>query len=168
LTRQVLTQILLERHPDKMELFPTALLHGLLRANDFAAGLWEAYLRQALLALETIQRAIPPLGSPFAWLPNWLSGWPAAPTPAPARETAAPSASAPAAAGGDESLASRLAALEDRIAALESHAPADEGAADLGEPGSVSDADGASQSTGSGALERLERRVSGLEKRSRS
>ncbi len=90
LTRQVLTQILLERHPEKMELFPIALLHGLLRANDLANGLWEAYLRQALLALDNLQRAMPPLSTPLAWLPTWLPGWPA---PAPLHQRKRPSRS---------------------------------------------------------------------------
>ncbi len=122
LTRQVLTQILLERHPEKMELFPIALLHGLLRANDLATGLWEAYLRQALQALENLQRAMPPLSTPLAWLPSWLPGWPA-PAPADAAEP----------------LSDRLAALEDRIVQLESHSshaaggrPEDKHAATLG------------------------------------
>jgi polyhydroxyalkanoate synthesis repressor PhaR len=101
LTRQVLTQILLERHPEKMELFPIALLHGLLRANDLATGLWEAYLRQALLALESLQRTMSPLSTPLAWLPTWLPGW-----TSPSGDTAEP-------------VANRLAALERRIAQLE-------------------------------------------------
>jgi polyhydroxyalkanoate synthesis repressor PhaR len=101
LTRQILTQILIERHPEKMELFPIALLHGLLRANDLATGLWEAYLRQALLALESLQRAMPPLTTPLGWLPNWLPAWPASP------------------AASSEPLANRLTELEERIAQLE-------------------------------------------------
>jgi polyhydroxyalkanoate synthesis repressor PhaR len=107
LTRQILTQILLERHPEKMELFPVALLHGLLRANDLATGLWEAYLRQALVALDSLQRAMPPLSTPLGWLPPWLSGW-----------TAPPPATTP---KSTEALADRLAALETRIAQLEQH-----------------------------------------------
>ncbi|MGO9467509.1 MAG: polyhydroxyalkanoate synthesis regulator DNA-binding domain-containing protein [Isosphaeraceae bacterium] len=136
LTRQVLTQILLERHPEKMELFPIALLHGLLRANDLANGLWEAYLRQALLALDNLQRAMPPLSTPLAWLPTWLPGWPA-PAPAPPAEAAEP-------------LAERLAALEDRIMQLEAH--------------SAHAAGGKAGGTSSGSLAALEGRVSGLEK----
>jgi polyhydroxyalkanoate synthesis repressor PhaR len=135
LTRQILTQILIERHPDKMELFPIALLHGLLRANDLATGLWEAYLRQALLALESLQRAMPPLSAPLSWLPTWLPGWPAAPPARPA-DSADP-------------VANRLAALEGRIAQLEAHSEHTTG--------------GKSQDTTDGAVAALERRVSGLE-----
>lgn len=136
LTRQILTQILLERHPEKMELFPVALLHGLLRANDLAAGLWEAYLRQALVALDSLQRAMPPFNSPLGWLPSWLPGWPT-PPPAPPAESR-------------DALASRLAALEDRIAQLEAHSNQNRG----GQPAAWND----------GTLAALERRVSGLEK----
>jgi polyhydroxyalkanoate synthesis repressor PhaR len=136
LTRQILTQILLERHPEKMELFPIALLHGLLRANDLATGLWEAYLRQALLALESLQRAMPPLSTPFPWLPTWLPGWPAQP-PSPPADSAEP-------------LANRMAALEDRIAQLEAYSDRAAGATSEGKH--------------AGTLGALERRVSGLEK----
>jgi len=135
LTRQILTQILLERHPEKMELFPVALLHGLLRASDLAAGLWEAYLRLALLSLENLQRAMPPLPTPLSWLSTWLPGWPA-PAAAPTAESAG-------------ALADRLAELEDRIGKLEAHASHAGGAKPDGESAST--------------LAELERRVSGLE-----
>jgi len=115
LTRQVLTQILLERHPEKMELVPAALLHGLLRANDLAAEFWRAYLRQALLALEGLQRALDPLG----WLPGRLPGRPAPAAPAE----------------GPEALARRLAALEERLARLEVPPPAAAPPAPGGAPG---------------------------------
>ena len=136
LTRQVLTQILIERHPEKMELFPIALLHGLLRANDLAAGLWEAYLRQALLALESLQRTVLPLSTPLAWLPTWLPGL-TSPPPLPRNDSADP-------------LADRLAALEDRIAYLEVHSNRAAGSTPEGKHAST--------------LGALERRVSGLEK----
>jgi polyhydroxyalkanoate synthesis repressor PhaR len=143
LTRQILTQILLERHPDKMELFPIALLHGLLRANDLAAGLWEAYLRQALLTFESMQRAMPTVPSPLGWLPNWLSGWPGQPP------AAAPAPAAPPAADPANVVADRLAALEERIAELEAH--------------SWHTSSTSRQAKRSTSLGGLERRVSGLE-----
>jgi polyhydroxyalkanoate synthesis repressor PhaR len=135
LTRQILTQILLERHPEKMELFPVALLHALLRANDLTAELWEAYLRQALVALDSLQKAMPPFSAPLGWPPSRLPGWPD-PPPAP---------SVP----GADPVANRLAALEDRIAQLEAHSEHRTG----GKP----------EDKSGGALAALERRVSGLE-----
>jgi polyhydroxyalkanoate synthesis repressor PhaR len=101
LTRQVLTQILLERHPDKMDFFPAALLHGLLRANDLATDFWKAYLRQALQTLEALQRNVAPLGAPFPWLSALFP----------------PSITSHAA--DADGLSRRLAALEERIARLE-------------------------------------------------
>ena len=136
LTRQILTQILLERHPEKMELFPIALLHSLLRAGDLATGLWEAYLRQALVALDTLQRAMPPLATPLSWLPSWLPGWPA-PAQAPSADAADP-------------VAKRLAALEERIAQLEAD--------------SHNAVNATAEGKSLGTLGALERRVSGLEK----
>jgi polyhydroxyalkanoate synthesis repressor PhaR len=107
LTRQILTQILLERHPEKIELFPAALLQGLLRANDLAMDLWRAHLRQALLVLEGLQRPLTTMNLPAPWLPPLLPGWPAPWSTADA----------------SNELASRLAALEERIARLEATAP---------------------------------------------
>src|SRR5215469_10884894 len=68
LTRQILTQILLERHPEKIELFPAALLQGLLRANDLALDFWGTYLRQALSVLEGLQRPLTTMNLPATWL----------------------------------------------------------------------------------------------------
>ena len=107
LTRQVLTQILLERHPEKIELFPAALLQGLLRANDLAMDLWRAHLQQALLILEGLQRPLTTVNLPTPWLSALLPGWPG------------PMATADA----SNELASRLAALEERIARLEATTP---------------------------------------------
>ena len=56
LTRGVLAQILLERHPDKMDLLPSALLHAMLRANDLAVEFLRQAMRQSLAALEAFQR----------------------------------------------------------------------------------------------------------------
>jgi polyhydroxyalkanoate synthesis repressor PhaR len=103
ITRQILTQILLERHPDKMELFPASLMHGLLRANDLATDLWRAYMREALLAVEGVTRTESNPVLPAPWLSFLLPGFSSQP----------PSAMAP------EVLASHLAALGQRIERLE-------------------------------------------------
>ena len=107
LTRQILTQILLERHPEKIELFPAALLQGLLRANDLALDFWGTYLRQAVSVLEGLQRPLTTMNLPAPWLSAWLPGWPV------------PTSSA----GAATEQAARLAVLEERIARLEAGAP---------------------------------------------
>jgi polyhydroxyalkanoate synthesis repressor PhaR len=107
LTRRVLTQILLERHPEKIELFPAALLQSILRANDLAMDLWGAYLRQAMQVVEGLQRPLSPLNLAPPWLSTLLPGWPA------------PTSTADA----SNDLAARLAALEERIARLEAGSP---------------------------------------------
>ena len=52
LTRTILTQIILERFPERMDLIPVPLLHMLLRANDLALDWLRTYLRQSLAFLE--------------------------------------------------------------------------------------------------------------------
>ena len=59
LTRSILTQILLERHPEKMEMFPIAWLHGILQANDLVLEFLRTYLRQSLAFLEQMQHPTP-------------------------------------------------------------------------------------------------------------
>src|SRR4051794_29446121 len=48
LTRVVLTQILLERHPQRMDLFPIPMLHMMLQANDLALEFFRVFLRLSL------------------------------------------------------------------------------------------------------------------------
>src|SRR4051794_8421619 len=69
LTRTVLTQILLERHPERMELFPIPLLHVMLRANGLALEFLGVFLRLSLTTLESFQgsRTLAPFGTPFDW-----------------------------------------------------------------------------------------------------
>jgi polyhydroxyalkanoate synthesis repressor PhaR len=106
LTRQILTQILLERHPEKIDILPAALLQGLLRANELALDLWRSYLRYTQQALEAFQRPMSPAALPLPWLSALLPGWTGAMPVAEDRE----------------SMATRLAALEQRIAGLEASA----------------------------------------------
>jgi polyhydroxyalkanoate synthesis repressor PhaR len=106
LTRAVLTQILLDHYPERMELFPVAVLHHLIRANDLALGFFREYLRQSLAYLNAWQQAAAaPLGTPLGWLSALLPG--------------PPPVSGPPAASDTEAMARRLAALEHRLAELE-------------------------------------------------
>lgn len=137
LTRQVLTQILLERHPDKMDLLPTALLHTMLQANDLAIEFLGNALRQSLTALEALQHPGSPFGAPMAWMSAFFPGTATAPTGAPAADD------------DPKALARRLAALEARIARIE---------ADRDETGSDADPE-------PDDLDGLERRLRVLERR---
>ncbi|QDU56818.1 polyhydroxyalkanoate synthesis regulator DNA-binding domain-containing protein [Aeoliella mucimassa] len=75
LTRAVLTQIIVERHPDKMELFPTDLLHFILRSNDTMSSFLRDYFRQSLTYLDYLYRhspGAPRLAQPMHWVKTWL------------------------------------------------------------------------------------------------
>ena len=74
LTRSLLTQIILERHPERMELFPISLLHLMIRTEGAMFGFLRDSVRQALLYVEMLQRAVPfnPLLPPQEWLRAFL------------------------------------------------------------------------------------------------
>jgi polyhydroxyalkanoate synthesis repressor PhaR len=103
LTRQVLTQILAERHPRKMEMFPVAMLHDIIRANEIGLDLWRGYMRQSLMAIEAWRNAAIPFASPLDWMSPILSAFtPLAP--------------------GPDSIGRRLQELSDRVRRLEATA----------------------------------------------
>jgi polyhydroxyalkanoate synthesis repressor PhaR len=111
LTRLVLTQILLERHPERMEMFPIALLHLLLRANDLALEFLRVFFRLSLATTESLlgSRALTPFPSPFGWMRMSF------PEPSPGPRTPDESAEATI-----EQLSWRVAELEGRVKQLES------------------------------------------------
>jgi polyhydroxyalkanoate synthesis repressor PhaR len=102
LTRVVLTQIILDCCPERMELFPVGVLNALIRANEAVLGLLREHFRQSLAFLEVLQQpaAAGPLLLPAEWLRAW---WPAPTAPAP---PAGPDTSA---------LLARVADLERRL-----------------------------------------------------
>src|SRR5690242_10686884 len=57
ITTTILTQIILEHHPERMELLPVPILHLMIRTNGVTLGLLRAYFRQSLEYLELWQRA---------------------------------------------------------------------------------------------------------------
>jgi polyhydroxyalkanoate synthesis repressor PhaR len=113
LTRLVLTQILLERQPERMETFPTALLHMLLRANDLALESLRVFMRLSLAAMESIQESgrLTPFVSPLDWMRMFFPGF--APKPRSADVVSD---------GTVERLLGRVAELEERLRHLESEA----------------------------------------------
>jgi hypothetical protein len=70
LTRSLLTQIILERHPERMDLFPLTLLHLIIRADGIMFAFLRDSVRQALQFVEMLQRAAPfnPLLPAQEWL----------------------------------------------------------------------------------------------------
>ncbi len=111
LTHTLLTQIILEQYPERMELFPVAMLHLLIRANDLALGLLREYLNQSLGYWQLFQQAAPL--PPLEWLRTF---WPAAPPAAPSAHSTSDA----------EALSERVAELERRLAEMQ--AAADKGA----------------------------------------
>ena len=51
LTRSVLTRIIMERQPEKMRLFPTDMLHFILRSNDVMSGFLRDYFQHSLICI---------------------------------------------------------------------------------------------------------------------
>jgi polyhydroxyalkanoate synthesis repressor PhaR len=116
LTRSILTQILLERHPEKMETFPVAMLHGILQANDFVLEFLKSYLRQSLAILEHMQKPAAPLPlAPFLAPMDWMRAMLPPTLPLPAPRPLEPAATAP----EHPDLVARLAEMEERIRRLE-------------------------------------------------
>jgi polyhydroxyalkanoate synthesis repressor PhaR len=107
LTRPVLAQILLERHPERMDLFPASFLHMALRANEAVLGLLREHVQRSLAYAEMMQRAGPlrPLLAPADWMRAFLPG-----LPPPERRDDAPVLDA---------LTRRIAELERRIEELQ-------------------------------------------------
>lgn len=152
LTRTVLAQIILERFPERMRLFPAPLLHWILRADDLAAQWMQTYLEQGIALFQAGTQASPigPESTPpvAGAVPDWLqklwTPWPggtgAAPpaatsTPAdpgartanarPVRQPAPPDpVQPPSARESSERLHTRIEELEQRLRELEGRLPA--------------------------------------------
>ena len=113
LTRSILTQILLERHPEKMELFPVAMLHGILRANDLVLDFLRSYLRQSLAILEQMQQ--PTRLAPFLAPVDWMRAMIPPTLPFPAARPAESSSGS----GRHGELDARISEIEERLRRLE-------------------------------------------------
>ena len=123
LTRSILTQIILEHYPERMELFPVSVLNSMIQANDTTLRFLREYLEQALTYLELLQRpaAVNPLLLPMQWMRAFL------PNP-----TLPPDAATPLAANAEATtflrriadLERRLDELQDEVAKSEPTAPA--------------------------------------------
>ena len=105
LTRPTLTQIIMERHPEKMALFPAPMLHLILQANEMMSDFLRGYFRDSLTYLEYLQQhgGGTTFSEPMHWLKAWLDGL----TPKTMPLTKPPTRT------------DREAELEDRISELE-------------------------------------------------
>lgn len=116
ITRVVLIQMIVEHYPEKVALFPTAMLHSILRSNDVMSEFLQDYLRNSLAYLDYFQwhGASKPAAQPMHWMQAWLDGT----SPAAGKKGARKRTTA----AGRESaeMAARVAMLERRIAELES------------------------------------------------
>jgi polyhydroxyalkanoate synthesis repressor PhaR len=113
ITSTILTQIILEHHPERMELLPVPILHLMIRTNGVVLGFLRAYFRQSLEYLELWQRAsaFNPMAASVQWLKSLVPAPPAASNDQP-----------PAAASSQtdaDALAQRIAEMERRLSALE-------------------------------------------------
>jgi len=127
LTRVVLTQILLERQPERMDMFPIPLLHIILRANDLSLEFLRVFLRLSLATLESLQgtRTMAPFVSPFDWMRIFFPGFGPPPEPRPSDESPevrlkSAEATVESPEGTVEQLSRRVAELESRLRQLES------------------------------------------------
>ncbi len=111
-TSLILTQILLDQFPERIEFIPVPILHLMIRANALVLGLLREYLRQGLFSLEQWQRLATanPFAAPMEWLKGFLPSQPEQQEPPPAP----PAEPAP----DVEALARRIVELERRLDAF--------------------------------------------------
>jgi polyhydroxyalkanoate synthesis repressor PhaR len=110
ITSTILTQIILEHHPERMELLPVPILHLMIRTNGVMLGLLREYFRQSLEYLDFWQRAaaINPMATSMQWLKSLIPGSSVAGSPSAATIPI-----------NADALAQRLAEMERRLNALE-------------------------------------------------
>ena len=115
ITRPVLTQLIIDRQPEKMSLFPTDMLHFIVRSNDLMSDFLRDYFRQSLTYLNYLQKhgaAAQNLANPVHWAKAWLDGI-----------TTGEKPGQPAPTDQEEQLHKRVAELEERIRQLEERGP---------------------------------------------
>ncbi len=126
ITRPVLTQLIIDRQPEKMSLFPSDMLHFIVRSNDLMSGFLRDYFRHSLTYLDYLQKhsaTARSLSSPVHWVKAWLDGitpGSSAGDRAAGDRSAGDWAEAPPAPDREAELAQRVEQLEARLRQLES------------------------------------------------
>jgi polyhydroxyalkanoate synthesis repressor PhaR len=118
ITRAVLAQIIMDRQPEKMALFPIDMLHYIVRSNDMMTDFLRDYFRHSLVYLEYLKKhgASPQgLANPMHWVKAWLDGFR---PPKNGVESSAETAT-PVTPPEEPALAARIEELEARIQQLE-------------------------------------------------
>ncbi|HKI38684.1 MAG TPA: polyhydroxyalkanoate synthesis regulator DNA-binding domain-containing protein [Gemmataceae bacterium] len=116
LTRCILTQIILEHYPERMELFPVDVLNCLIRTNEGVLGFLREYFHHALAYLELLRR--PATANPFLLPMDWVRAYlqNVAPPPNP------PGAAPPTGEADVAALGRRVAELERQLEELQAGA----------------------------------------------
>lgn len=117
-THRFLTQIILDRHPEKISLFPVAMLHSIVRSNDLMTDFLHDYFRHALTYLDYFEQygsARDKLPQPMHWAKAWLESF----RPTKGRSQDKPGVDEVAHSSENE-MVRRVAELEERIRQLES------------------------------------------------
>jgi polyhydroxyalkanoate synthesis repressor PhaR len=118
LTHQVLTQIILDRQPDKIQLFPISMLHSIVRSNDMMTDFLRDYFRHAITYLDYLQqygKSSRKLSGPMHWATAWMESF----SPKNGKSKDRPVADVKGNPNAEE-LGQRVAELEERIRQLES------------------------------------------------
>lgn len=118
LTRAVLTRIIVDRNPEKMDLFPTPMLHFILRSNEVMTGFLRDYFRHSLTYLEYLQSH--GTAAPVHWVKAWLDGIRARPADGSTPAENNSEVSEDVVPDRAEELARQVEELEERIRQLES------------------------------------------------
>ena len=78
LTAAVLAQIIIDRQPDKILLFPVDMLHGIVRSNEMVTDFLRDYFLHSLTYLDYLQRhgaSAKALVNPMHWAKVWMDGF---------------------------------------------------------------------------------------------
>jgi len=116
ITHLVLTQIIMDRQPEKIALFPIEMLHSIVRSNDMMTEFLRDYFRHSLTYLEYLKQhgtSVKGLATPVHWVKAWLDGF------RQADDRAQGVAEGEALSPEESALAERVAELEARIRQLE-------------------------------------------------
>jgi polyhydroxyalkanoate synthesis repressor PhaR len=114
ITRAVLTQIILDRQPEKIALFPVDMLHSIVRSNEVVSDFLRDYFQHSLTYLDYLQRhgtKTQSLANPMHWVKAWLDSF----QPAEVQEESP--------VPEESDFSTRIAELEARLRQLESKRP---------------------------------------------